>query len=137
MHAGISAGADSIREALRLGVKRIGHCVRAREDEGIIEELEKRGILLEMCPTANLKNHAVKDIWDFPIMDYYNRGIKVCANSDNLLIYDTNVVKEYNLLQRTFGITKEQIYQMNLNALEGAFISRYEKMEIKQLLDTM
>ncbi len=137
IHAGVSAGAESIREAIKLGVKRIGHCVRAREDEWIIEEMEKRGILLEMCPTANLKNHAVKDIWDFPIMDYFNRGIKVCANSDNLLIYDTNVVKEYNLLQRTFGITKDQIYRMNLNALEGAFISKQEKMEIKQLLDTM
>ena len=54
VHAGEWAGAESVRAALGLPVTRIGHGVRSIEDPALVEELARRGIVLECCPTSNV-----------------------------------------------------------------------------------
>lgn len=52
IHAGEAAGPASIRKAVEFGAARIGHGVRAIEDEELMELLASREIPLEMCPIA-------------------------------------------------------------------------------------
>ena len=51
-----------------------------------------------------------------------------------MTVYDTNLKKEYELLKNGLQMTDAQIYQMNLNAVDGAFISVYEKGQLKEKL---
>ena len=59
IHAGEAAGPASIRKAVEFGAARIGHGVRAIEDEELMELLASREIPLEMCPISNLQTKAV------------------------------------------------------------------------------
>lgn len=77
IHAGEAAGPESIWKALEFGALRIGHGVRAAEDERLMEELIRRGTVLEMCPTSNLQTKAVRSLSEYPLRTYLDRGIKV------------------------------------------------------------
>ena len=48
MHAGEFGGPERVRDALALGVGRIGHGVRAVEDSALVETLAEGGIVLEI-----------------------------------------------------------------------------------------
>ena len=49
IHAGEAMGPESMREALALGTKRIGHGIRCQEDPSLVKELAEDGITLECC----------------------------------------------------------------------------------------
>ena len=53
---GRARGAESVRGALALPVTRISHGVRAIEDPALVAELAERAIVLEVCPTSNVRS---------------------------------------------------------------------------------
>ncbi|OQY39619.1 MAG: adenosine deaminase [Spirochaetaceae bacterium 4572_7] len=59
IHAGEAVGVDSIISAIELGAKRLGHGVRAFEDENVMETLRQKEICLECCPISNNDTHAL------------------------------------------------------------------------------
>ena len=70
VHAGEGAGPESIRLAIDLlGAERLGHGVRLREDPALMEEVRRRGIALEMCPTSNVQTSVVAAVAEHPIDD--------------------------------------------------------------------
>ena len=116
IHAGEAAGPASIRKAAR-----IGHGVRAIEDEELMELLASREIPLEMCPISNLQTKAVEKITDYPLRTYLRRGIKVTVNSDNMTVSDTWVGKEFQYLADSYGLTEAEAEQLLANAHFAAF----------------
>lgn len=121
IHAGEADGPESIWKALEFGAVRIGHGVRAVEDEALMRELAQRGIPLEMCPTSNLQTKAVNSLTDYPLRNFLDRGIRVTVNSDNMTVSDTWAGKEFALLSREYGLTEEEAVKLLKNAKEAAF----------------
>ncbi len=118
IHAGEADGADSIRDAVNMGASRIGHGVRAIEDESVMKLLRDSSIPLEMCPTSNLNTRVISDIRDYPIKKYMEFGIPVTVNSDNMSVSNTDVKKELGLINKTFGIDEDILLE---NAVKAAF----------------
>lgn len=121
IHAGEADGAESIWKALEFGAARIGHGVRAAGDEKLMEELARRGCVLEMCPSSNLQTKAVESLSEYPLREYLKRGIKVTVNSDNMTVSDTWVGKEFALLSQEYGLTEEEAGILHENAKRAAF----------------
>ena len=119
IHAGEAAGADSIWEALELGASRIGHGTAAVNDEALMRELAKRGTVIEMCPTSNIQTGAVKSIYDYPLRTFLSHNMKVTINSDNMTVSDTDVTKEFELLENKLSLTQEEKNILMKNAEEG------------------
>lgn len=124
IHAGEADGPESIWKALEFGAARIGHGVRAIEDEKLMDELAKRAIPLEMCPSSNLQTKAVGSLKDYPLRDFLSRGIRVTVNSDNMTVSDTWAGKEYALLSREYGLTEEEAVRLLNDTKEAAFEMR-------------
>ena len=135
IHAGEADGAESVRYAVELGARRIGHGVRIREDEEVLKLVRDKGIFLEMCPTSNLKTHAVLDMSGYPLIDYLNYGIKATINTDDMAIIGTTMSKEFESMEKLIGLTQEYKKQIEENSINAAFTSDKVKEELrKQLL---
>lgn len=133
IHAGEAAGADSVRYAIEMGARRIGHGIRSFEDETLIELLRARQIPLEICPTSNRQTHAVADMRDYPLADFVKKGLCVTINTDNPAISSTTIAEEFAYAQ-ILGITFEQEQQMLLAAVDAAFTDEATKQRLKQQL---
>ncbi len=133
IHAGEAVGADSVRCAIEMGARRIGHGVRSFEDEALLELLRARQIPLEICPTSNRQTHAVADMRDYPLADFVKKGLCVTINTDNPAISSTTIAEEFAYAQ-TLGVTFEQEQRMLLSAADAAFTDEATKQQLKQLL---
>ena len=130
IHAGEADGPESIKKALSFGAKRIGHGIRCIEDEDLISEIKEKNILLEICPTSNVQTNAVASYDKHPIYQLYKKGVCVCINTDNRTVSNISLTEEYQSLLNNFPLTIDDIKQMNIKAINNAFIDNEEKKEI-------
>ena len=133
LHAGEAAGADSVRCAIEMGARRIGHGVRAFEDDALLSLLKENQIPLELCPTSNRQTNVVSDMKSYPLSDFVRRGLAVTLNTDNPAISSTTIANEFAYAQ-SLGITLAQEEKMLLTAVDAAFTDKATKDKLKQLL---
>lgn len=134
IHAGEAAGPDSIRQALAMGAKRIGHGIHCTEDPELLQELIDKQIVLECCATSNMNTKAFDQIDSYPIKKLLHQGMKVTLNSDDMTVSDTNLPREYKLLEEQTNLTPEEETTLYLNAVDAAFTSPDEKIRLRALI---
>ena len=66
-----------------------------------MEELARRQIPLELCPTSNLQTRAVASLADYPVKEYLRRGLCATLNTDNMTVSRTTLREEYEKLDLT------------------------------------
>ena len=114
--------------------KRIGHGIKIQNDEELINLVKENNILLEVCPNSNLDTNNVRDYSHHPIKKIYDMGVKVSVNTDNRVVSNISLTEEYISLINFLGFTIDDLYQMNINAIDYAFITNEEKEELKRQL---
>lgn len=130
IHSGEALGAESVDIAIYFGAKRIGHGVRAIEDEKVIKRIVDNKIPLEICPTSNINTCIFSDYSNIPITDYLKNGAKITLNSDNMSISNTNVREEFNRIMDAFSLSKEDIKTLLLNSANSAFCNNDLKRKL-------
>src|SRR5467141_4372267 len=83
IHAGEAAGPESVRQAIAMGARRLGHGVRAQEDAEVMATIRELGVQLDMAPTSNAQTKAVRRLEDHPLRSFYESGIKVTISTDS------------------------------------------------------
>lgn len=121
VHAGEAAGAESVREAVYAGARRIGHGVRALEDPSVVKLLVERDVTLELCPTSNLQTGIFPSYEQYPLRRLMEAGIKVCLNTDNMTISNTTLKAEWQHMIDAQHLTEAEIQTLEQNAKEAAF----------------
>ena len=128
IHAGEFAGPESIWQAIRdLGAERIGHALRATEDPALMNYLAEHHIGVESCLTSNVQTSCVPDYPSHPLKTFLEKGIPATINTDDPGISGIDLPYEYNVSAPKAGLTRAQIRQAQVNALETAFLSQNEK----------
>jgi adenosine deaminase len=95
-HAGEMRGAGSVRLALdHLGPTRLGHGVRSVEDPAVLEELARRGVVLEVCPASNAALGVVPSVGAVPVRALRAAGIEVALAADDPLVFRSGLVEQY------------------------------------------
>ncbi len=126
VHAGeslIPTSSQSIRSALdELGAERIGHGVQIYRDPVLMEEVAKRGILLELCPTSNILTKSISSHAAYPIRQIRAAGVRVCLNADDPGVFSYDLNHEYRLMAELHGLAEADFTAMNRDALESSFI---------------
>jgi adenosine deaminase len=123
IHAGEVCGAFSVADALDL-VKpsRIGHGVRAIEDQSLIERLAQTGVVLEVCPGSNIALNVYPDFESHPLRRLRDAGVRVCINSDDPPFFRTSLAREYQIASEIMGFTDAELNAMTRTAIEAAFV---------------
>ena len=130
-HAGEAYGPESIAQAIHhLGAHRIGHGVRLREDGDLLNYLNDHRIPLECCPSSNLQTGAVSELKSHPLKFYFDYGLRVTINTDNRLITDTTVTKEYLVAHEQLGLTLEDLTTIIVSGFKSAFLPFREKQDL-------
>ena len=135
-HAGEWGGPESVRAAWRdLGVERIGHGVRAIEDLRLVDELAEAGVVLEVCPGSNVALGLYPSWAQHPIARLRDRGVKVTVSTDDPPFFHTTMVREYEMLNRSFGWETEELNQLARTAAGAAFCDAATKDKILKKLE--
>ena len=69
--------------------------------------------------------------WD-PLRDMLARGLICSINTDDPGISAIDLRHEFEVAAPAAGLTREQIHQAQINALEAAFLSEQEKRELRE-----
>lgn len=134
IHAGEAMGPDSVKQALALGAKRIGHGIRSIEEPALVQKLIQNKITLECCATSNLNTKAFTQIDHYPVKNLLAQGVKVTLNSDDMTVCNINLPHEYWLLEEKTGLDDQDERQLFINAAQAAFCSQQERNRLLALV---
>jgi aminodeoxyfutalosine deaminase len=112
-HAGEAAGAGSVREVLGYDPARIRHGIRAVEDPAVLAEIVDRGIVLDVCPTSNLRTRVVGTLADHPLPLLRAAGVPCTINTDDPAMFGTDLGREYEVAA-SLGVSAADAYAAGL-----------------------
>ncbi len=118
-HVGEWGTADDVRRAVEcLELDDVQHGIAAVEDPSVIRFLADNHIRLNITPTSNYLLGRVKDFKTHPIAELYRGGVDVTINSDDVLIFDSDVSKEYLRLYQSGCLNAEELDNIRKNGLK-------------------
>ncbi len=120
-------GAEGVLAVIeKLEPARIGHGIAAAQSEEAMRKLTERGIVLELCPSSNLRTHAVSDIADLRrVFDRLRAaGVRLTINTDGTYLLGTTLRKEFDLLLGEGIISDSEAHTYIDNARAASFIPR-------------
>ncbi len=134
-HAGEAVGSESIWGAINdLKVERIGHGIRSIEDKNLIRYLRDNQTPVEVSPTSNYHLGVVSNSERHPIREMVDNGLNCSINTDDPAMFSTNISTEFELLY-TQGFTKEELYELNMNAIDSSFLEPEKKLDLHKTLN--
>ena len=121
-HAGEAGAAQHVRDAVeRLGVRRIGHGIRAADDGEVLRWAAGEDICFEQCPTSNVLTGAVSSYADHPVRAFVEAGCGVVIGDDDPTITGAPLSAEFATLVERVGLTAEEIQRIHATSVERAF----------------
>ena len=135
VHAGETAGPESIWGALNLRAERIGHGLTAQHDHDLMQELAQRQVPIEICVTSNVKTGVCPNLADHPVRRYFEEGLMITLNTDDPAIFGTSLSREYQLVQENFSFSDEHLRELARNSFEAAFLPPEKKLEFLNMFD--
>lgn len=130
-HAGETVGPESVWAALRsLRAQRIGHGVRSIDDRYLVEELVRRRVPLEVCPTSNLRVGGVASLAEHPLPRLMHEGVFVTLNSDDPALFNSTLTEEYLVCADAFGLEAEDFERLALNGAEASLLTPAKRVAL-------
>lgn len=150
IHAGEAFGLPSIHEAIAFcGTDRLGHGVRVIDDivlpDGALPSdasfdgaklgevanyVRDKRMPLELCPSSNVQTGAVASLADHPFNILAKLQFRVTVNTDNRLMSDTTMSREFMLLHQQFGYGWADFERFTVNAMKSAFLPFPERLRL-------
>jgi adenosine deaminase len=142
VHAGEAFGKESIWQAIQwCGAHRIGHATHLIEDVSIDKKgnafgygdlaqyvLDKR-IPLEICLLSNVHTGAIDKVENHPFGIFYKEKFRVTINTDDRLMSDTTMTKEFLTAIQYFNLNLEDVEKITINSMKSAFIPYKERLK--------
>lgn len=122
-HAGEVVGPASVWGAIdALGCARIGHGIRSIDDPELVRELGRRGVVLDVCPSSNLRTGAASSWATHPLRALRDAGVAVTINSDDPTFFQTTLTEEYRRAVAYLGLSIDELCATVLTAARSAFL---------------
>jgi len=166
VHAGEAYGPESIFQAITdCHANRIGHgtflfakdmiqdrSVADPEEyvKHLAEYIASQRIAIEVNLTSNLQTTpSIKSVADHPVREMIERNLSVSICTDNRLVSNTTVSREFEILVEAIPLTRQQFRNLVISGFKGSFylgsytekrryvrqvLNRYEALE-RELLD--
>ena len=97
------------------------------KDPALLDHLAEHNIGVESSLTSNVQTSTVADYASHPISAFLRHGIAATINTDDPGISAVTIAHEYEVAAVAAGLTPDEIFQAQRNALAQAFLSESEK----------
>jgi adenosine deaminase len=104
-----------------LGAERLGHALRAVDDQRLMDAIRERGIGIESCPTSNVQTSVVPGYAQHPLKTFVDQGLLVTLNTDDPGISDITLQHEFRVAENEMGLSAEDLDRIKENARRVAF----------------
>jgi adenosine deaminase/aminodeoxyfutalosine deaminase len=131
VHAGETCGPQSVWDALtHLQPDRIGHGIHAIEDPRLMDELARREVALDLCPTSNYKTGAWTGAAPHPIRTFFDRGLRLSLSTDDPGIFNCTLLGEYEWLATHAGFSPAELLRLANAAIDCSLLSPLERTSV-------
>ncbi|HEV8339893.1 MAG TPA: adenosine deaminase [bacterium] len=133
VHAGEFTGPTSIWIAIhQLGAQRIGHGIRAVEKPELLAYLKERKVVLEICPSSNIRLGLATSLGDHPLRVLLAAGVPVTVNSDDPMLLETDLTRELTAVQQALQLSMEAVTGLMRQAARAAFLPAVDRQALER-----
>jgi adenosine deaminase/aminodeoxyfutalosine deaminase len=134
IHAGETCGPQSVWDALtHLQPDRLGHGIHAIEDPRLMDELARRQVALDICPTSNYKTGAWPATAPHPIRAFFDRGLRLSLSTDDPGIFSCTLLGEYEWLAVHGGFSIAELQRLANGGFECSLLSSLDRAAMRRL----
>ncbi len=118
-HVGEWGTAEDVMQAVsQLKLDEVQHGISAVSSSKAVEFLVENKVRLNITPSSNILLGRVKSMESHPIAQLYRAGVDVTINSDDILIFDSDVSKEYLRLYNSGCLNADELNNIRVNGLK-------------------
>jgi adenosine deaminase len=123
VHAGEFDGPSEIWSAIyQLGATRIGHAISAVTDPELMGRMRDRQILVEACPTSDMRVGTVPSLAAHPVRALMAAGVPVTVSANDPMLHGTTLSRELTLIAQAQGLETAALAGMMAAAARAAFL---------------
>jgi len=135
-HGGELAGPRSVRECIEeLHATRIGHGVRSVEEPGLVRQLARAGVVLEVCPASNVALGVVPKAAHVPLPALREAGVAVALGADDPLLFGSRLAAQYELVREAHGCSDHELAELARCSIRGSFAPEEVKSRLLSGVD--
>lgn len=135
-HAGEYGSTEDIWQCIHmLGVRRIGHGIRAVEDRDLLEYLAAQHIHLDISLTSNIRLERVMTYSGHPLQTLWKRGIHLGLNADDPGLFASDLSDEYRKAMEHCRFSLHDLWQSLQYSIQAAFLPPERKYVLQQHID--
>jgi adenosine deaminase len=138
VHAGEFDGPSEVWAAIyQLGATRIGHAISAVTDPELMNKMRDRGILVEACPTSDIRVGTVPSLAAHPMRALMAAGVPLTVAANDPLLNGTSLSRELSLVSDAYELDGAALADMMTAAARAAFLPAAARLSLEgQLLSS-
>lgn len=90
--------------------------------------------MLRCVRSAIYRQRLYQSTADYPIGLFLDEGLLVSVNTDNRTVSNTSLTREFDFIQKTYGVTDAQVLRIIQNAADTAFADDDMKQKLYKKL---
>lgn len=123
VHSGEGTSAKNIEKVIDLyRPHRLGHATCLIDSPSLMAKVRKLNICVEACPTSNFITRCVPSYESHPLMAYLRADIPVTINSDDPMLFNTDMRREWLHVMDKMGASPSDMIKMNEHAHNHTFL---------------
>ncbi|WP_219463026.1 adenosine deaminase [Nonomuraea rhizosphaerae] len=135
-HGGELLGPRSVAQCVDdLDADRVGHGVRAAEDQWLMERLADRQICCEVCPTSNVGLGVAERIADVPLRRLFEAGVPIALGSDDPLLFGSRLLRQYELAREVYGFDDAEVAELARQSIRASAAPEAVRKELSREID--
>lgn len=125
VHAGEEGDASEMEKIVdNMPLDRVGHGVKAATSKQLMKKLSDKNIVLELCPTSNLKIGIVENMEHMKhlVRTFIESNVTFTINTDGPELLNTNIKQEISLLLNNHILSTDEMHDAVENARKASFL---------------
>jgi adenosine deaminase len=135
-HGGELLGPRSVAQCVDdLAADRVGHGVRAAEDQWLMERMAERQICCEVCPSSNVGLGVVERVADVPVRRLFDAGVPIALGADDPLLFGERLLRQYELARDVYGFGDAEVAELARQSIRASAAPEAVRKELVRGVD--